>query len=144
MFVSRGLWRGLRAVSACALLAGCGWFSDPVPLGKARPGADRAIAPTGTLPADHQGRSAEQGVTPADETRSTAPQIGTVVKDSGGQRAQKEAADKAAAERDAKAREQRAAAERDAKAREQRKADEPPAAPAAPAAPEAVPDAPKS
>lgn len=112
-------WRGLLAVSTFALLAGCGWFGGDVPVGRARPGADRQIAPTGTLPAANPGRQSEQGVTPVDETRGTTPTVGSVVGAKGGQRAQKEAADKAAAERDAKEREQRNAADRDAKAKQQ-------------------------
>ena len=115
--MNKRIWRGLLAVSTLVLLAGCGWFggSGP-PTGKARPGADRQIAPTGTLPSANPGGQSEQGVTPADETRG---QIGTVVGAKGGQRAQKEAADKAAADRDAKEREQRNAADRETKAKQQ-------------------------
>ena len=110
-------WRGVLAVSTFALLTGCGWFGGgDAPTGKARPGADRQIAPTGTLPAANPGRQSEQGVVPTDETRNP---IGSVVSTKGGQRAQKEAADKAAADRDAKEREQRNAADRDAKAKQQ-------------------------
>ena len=112
-------WRGLLAVSLFTLLSGCGWFGGGnAPVGKARPGADRQIAPTGTLPAARPGRQAEQTVAPVDETRGTTPAIGSVVSTTGGQRAQKEAADKAAAARDAKAREQRDAADREVKARQ--------------------------
>ena len=142
------IWRGLLAVSSVALLAGCSWFDGGAPAGKARPGADRQIAPTGTLPAANPGRQAEQTVVPANEPRGTTPAIGSVVGAKGGQRAQKEAADKAAAERDAKDREQRNAADRDVKAKRQSvpsqttPADSPPAA--APAAPEAAPIVPKS
>ena len=109
-------WRGLLAASTLALLTGCGWFGGDAPVGKARPGADRQIAPTGTLPSANPGGRSEQGVIPADETRG---QIGTVVNAKGGQRAQKEAADKAAADRDAKEREQRNAADRETKAKQQ-------------------------
>jgi hypothetical protein len=138
-------WRGLLAVSTFALLAGCGWFGGDQPVGRARPGADRQIAPTGTLPAANHGRQSEQGVTPVDETRGTAPTVGSVVGAKGGQRAQKEAADKAAAERDAKAREQRDAADREEKAKQQ-SAPTPTGSPpaAAPATPELAPAAPKS
>jgi hypothetical protein len=137
-------WRGLLAVSTFALLAGCGWFGGGSPAGKARPGADRQIAPTGTLPAANPGRQSEQGVTPVDETRGTAPTVGSVVGAKGGQRAQKEAADKAAAERDAKAREQRDAADREEKAKQQKtpSTDSPPGA--VPATPEPAPATPKS
>ena len=139
-------WRGLLAGSAVALLTGCGWFGDS-PVGKARPGADRQIAPTGTLPAANPGRQSEQTVVPADEMRGTTAPIGSVVPTKGGQRAQKEAADKAAADRDAKEREQRNAADRDAKAKQQSAPQTTPteAPPAAtPATPEPAPAAPKS
>lgn len=146
--IGKRTWRGLLAVSSFALLAGCGWFEGGAPVGKARPGADRQIAPTGTLPAANPGRQSEQTVVPVDDPRGTTPAIGSVVGAKGGQRAQKEAADKAAAERDAKDREQRNAADRDTKAKEQSApsqtmpAEPPPAA--APAAPEPAPTAPKS
>ena len=115
-------WRGLLAASTFALLTGCSWFGDSAPVGKARPGADRSIAPTGTLPSASPGQGAQQGVAPVDETRGSTPVIGSVVGGKGGQKAQKEAEEKAAVDRDAKAREQRAAqdaAERDAKAKQQ-------------------------
>ena len=100
--MGRQTWPGLLAVSTLALLTGCGWFGGAnAPVGKARPGADRQIAPTGTLPSASPAATSEQGVTPGDETRRT---VGTVVPGQGGQRAQKQAADKAA-ERDVKARE---------------------------------------
>jgi hypothetical protein len=144
--MGKRIWRGLLAVSILALLTGCSWFGgSSAPTGKARPGADRQIAPTGTLPAANPSGQSEQGVTPADETRG---QIGTVVGAKGGQRAQKEATDKAAADRDAKAREQRNAADRDAKAKQQSAppqttpVESPPAM--APPAPEPAPAAPKS
>lgn len=116
--MSKRTWRGLLAVSTFAFLAGCGWFGGDAPVGKARPGADRQIAPTGTLPAANPGRQAEQTVVPADDTRSSTPAVGSIVSTRGGQRAQKEAADKAAADRDAKDREQRNAADRDTKAKQ--------------------------
>ena len=120
--MNKHIWRGLLVVSTLVLVTGCGWFGgSSAPIGKARPGADRQIAPTGTLPSANPSGQSEQGVMPADETRG---QIGTVVGAKGGQKAQKEAADKAAADRDAKDREQRNAADRDAKAKQQ------PAAPA--------------
>jgi hypothetical protein len=146
--MGKRIWRGLLAVSTFALLAGCGWFGGDTPTGKARPGADRQIAPTGTLPSATPGRQSEQGVTPVDETRGTAPTVGSVVGAKGGQRAQKEAADKAAAERDAKARELRDAADREEKAKQKSApqrttpSESPPAA--VPATPELAPTAPKS
>src|SRR4029453_15488436 len=109
------IWRGLLAISTLVLLTGCGWFGgSSAAEGNAPPGPTRQIAPTGPLPSANPGGQSEQGVTPADETRG---QIGTVVGAKGGQRAQKEAADKAAADRDAKEREKRSAADRDAKAK---------------------------
>jgi hypothetical protein len=146
--MSKLSWRCLLAVSTLALLAGCGWFGGDAPTGKARPGADRQIAPTGTLPAANPGRQAEQTVVPADETRGTTPPIGSVVSTKGGQRAQKEAADKAAADRDAKDREQRNATDREDKAKQQSTPSQTTPAQslpgAAPATPELAPTAPKS
>lgn len=134
-------WRGVFAISTLVLLGGCGWFEGSAPVGKARPGADRQIAPTGTLPAARPGGQSEQGVVPSDETRSP---IGSVVSTKGGQRAQKEAADKAAAERDAKEREQRNAADRDAKAKQQSAPQTTPAESPPATTPEPAPSAPKS
>jgi hypothetical protein len=131
--------RGLTAVSVAALVAGCGWFDGgSSPMGKARPGADRAVAPSATLPAPAGGSGIEAGVAPIDDV---APAIGSVIPAKGGQKAQKEAAEKDAAERDAKARaqrEERDAAERAAKAAAKEKggaAGVPAAAVDAPAAP---------
>jgi hypothetical protein len=141
--MSKRTWRSLLAVSTFALLAGCGWFGgSDAPTGRARPGADRQIAPTGTLPSARPGAQSEQGVVPTDETRNP---IGSVVGTKGGQRAQKEAADKAAADRDAKEREQRNAADRDSKAREQTApAQTTPTEPPPATTPEPAPGAPKS
>jgi hypothetical protein len=139
--MSKRTWRGLLAVSTFALLAGCGWFGGgDAPTGKARPGADRQIAPTGTLPSARPGGQSEQGVVPADETRNP---IGSVVSTKGGQRAQKEAADKAAADRDAKERELRNAADRDAKQQSAPSQTTPTESPPA-TTPEPAPGAPKS
>src|SRR5689334_418499 len=115
-------WLGLLGASSCALLAGCGWFDSAPPGAKPRPGADRQVQASGALPSANPGRQYEQGISAADETRGQLPQIGSVVKGTGGQKAQKEKADKEAAERDAKAREarlEREAAEK--KAREEEK-----------------------
>jgi hypothetical protein len=136
--MGKRIWRGVLAVSSLAFLAGCGWFGGDAPTGKARPGANRQIAPTGTLPAANPGRQSEQTVGPADETRGTTPPIGSVVPTKGGQRAQKEAADKAAADR--------AAADRETRAKQQSApqatpTDSPPAA--TPATPEPAPAPPK-
>jgi len=105
--------RRLLVTTACVLLAGCSWFGGDAPAGKARPGADRQIPATGTLPAAHPvGQSSQPGTTPVDETRAAPPAIGSIVAPTGGQKAQKEAEEKAAAERDASERQR--AAERDA------------------------------
>jgi hypothetical protein len=143
-------WRGVLAVSACALVAGCGWFGgdSAAPQVKARPGADRLVAPTATLPPAPPGRGTEQGIAPVDETRTSSPQIGSVVATKGGQRAQKEAADKETADRDAKERDARDAAEREAKTNQQsipvRTTPSEPPPVEAPAAPEPAPVTPKS
>jgi len=158
--MDKGRWRCLLAVSTFALLAGCDWFGGGSPVGKARPGVDRQIAPTGTLPSASPGHAVEPGVSPVDETRGSTPQIGSVVAAKGGQRAQKEAAEKDAAERDAKAREEQAAkdaADREARTKQQSAPSQttptdsapglPPAdapTPLAPAPPEPAPTAPKS
>jgi hypothetical protein len=145
--MKRTVFHGLLAVSLSALLAGCGWFggNDLAPVAKARPGADRQIAPTGTLPSPHPGHAVEPGIAPVDEA---TPQVGSIVNAKGGQKAQKEAAEKAIADRDAKEREQRDAAEREAKARQQSApSNTTPATPPsvdAPASPEPAPAAPKS
>jgi hypothetical protein len=98
------------------LLSGCEWLglssSTPTNSEKARPGAERGVAVTNSLPAARAG-GYDGSVAPIDENRG-APALGSVVKGKGGQKVQKEAADKEAAERDAKAREERARREREA------------------------------
>ena len=101
-------WRVVAAVAAMSLVAGCGmfdgWFGgSSMPVGKLRPGADRAVAPSNALPPAAGGGGGEP-VSPVDER---GPAIGSVVPGKGGQKAQKEAAEKEAAERDAKARKER-------------------------------------
>ena len=116
-------WLGLLGVSSFALLTGCGWFGGggpPAGSAKLRPGADRQIQASSALPAAN-GQQYEQGISAADETRGQLPQIGSLVKGTGGQKAQREKADKESAERDAKAREarlEREAAEKEARAKE--------------------------
>lgn len=145
---SKSFWSGISAVSLSALLAGCGWFGgdNAAPLVKARPGADRRVAPSAALPPPESGHRFEQDVTSADETRGTAP--GSVVATKGGQRAQREAAEKETAARDAKERDARDAAEREAKTKQQAipVRTTPTDVPAvdAPAAPEPAPASPKS
>ena len=115
----KGSWRLLAAVSAMALLSGCGWFDSGTPSGKARPGDDQKVAPSSSLPPAPAGGQGE-AIAPVDETRN-AGQIGSIVPGKGGQKAQKEAAEKEAADRDAKdreARNAREAADKEARARE--------------------------
>jgi hypothetical protein len=135
--ICKGYRRGLLGVCSFLFLAGCSWFDggDVAPAAKVRPGADRQIAPTGTLPAPATHRF-EQGVAPVNES---TPQVGSVVASKGGQKAQKDAAEKATADRDAKEREAREAAERAAK---EQKATSPPVD--APATDEPTPAPPKS
>ncbi|HEY2255250.1 MAG TPA: hypothetical protein VGI11_06390, partial [Variovorax sp.] len=88
------LARSLLGVSALVLLSGCGWFGGGTDLNssKLRPGADRNVVAAGALPPANAGRQYEPGYAATDETR--APRVGSVVAAKGGQKAQKEAADK--------------------------------------------------
>jgi hypothetical protein len=103
-------------VAALILLSGCDWLGigsgTPTSSEKARPGAERQVGVTNSLPA---GRAAgyDSSFAPVDET-SSAPRIGSVVQGKGGQKAQKEAAEKESNEREAKDREQRARQQREA------------------------------
>src|SRR3954468_20329567 len=96
MIGSHRRWLGLLGVSALALLSGCGMFdSGPTPQGpKARPGAERQIAPNNALPSASSGRQYDPGIMALDETRTATPQIGSLVAGRGGQKAQKEAVEK--------------------------------------------------
>ena len=147
---------GLLGALMLTSLTGCGWLfgSDtPSDAAKARPGAERQVAPSNVLQSAGTGRQYDAAVTPVDETRS-GPKIGSIIPDKGGQKAQLEAAAKEAAERDKAAREERekaAEAERKAKEAEAKEgkegkgggdkaagktpaADQPPTQPAAPPA----------
>ena len=102
---------GLRAglllgVSTVALLAGCDWFegNTPVSSRQVRPGAERSVAVSASLPAAGTGRQYDTSIAAVDETRSGGAQIGSVVAAKGGQKAQQEAMAKAALESDRKAR----------------------------------------
>ena len=111
-------WRGLLAVSTFALLAGCGWFGGGY---ACRQGSPRRRSPDranwdvafGQCRGGSPTRCQLRLMRPVGHTDGRS-----VVGAKGGQRAQKEAADKAAAEHDAKAREQRDAADREAKAKQ--------------------------
>src|SRR5260370_14854377 len=89
----------LLGVSALALLAGCDWFdsSTPANTAKVRPGAERRVQATSSLPSASSGRPYDTGVAPVDETR-TGPKIGSIVADKGGQKVQLEAGAKEAAQ----------------------------------------------
>src|SRR3954451_23744724 len=97
------------------LLGGCEWLgmsSGSSNSEKVRPGAERGVNVTNSLPAARAG-GYDASVAPLDETRG-APKLGSVVQGKGGQKVQKEAADKEASERDAKAREERIRRDREA------------------------------
>jgi hypothetical protein len=146
--IGRRLAHGLLGAAMMVALGGCDWLfgsSTPSNAEKARPGAERQVAPSNSVPSAGAGRQYDTAITPVDETR-TGPKIGSIIPDKGGQKAQLDAAAKDAAERDKKAREEREKAaldEADRKAKSastdakgakgaQPPADEPPTQPAAP------------
>lgn len=108
----------LLSLAATVLLSGCGWFdggTPPANLLGARPGADRLAPVTKALPPPDSGHPHESGVAPADETRdSHTGAAGAIVSGKGGQKVQREEAEKLAAEQSRKDREAR---EREAAAR---------------------------
>jgi hypothetical protein len=115
---------GLLGVLMLTSLTGCGWLfgSDtPSDAAKARPGAERQVAPSNVLQSAGTGRQYDAAVTPVDETRS-GPKIGSIIPDKGGQKAQLDAAAKEAAERDKQAREEREKAAADAADRKAKEA----------------------
>src|SRR5690242_5495804 len=134
-------------VAALILLSGCDWLgigsSTPTSSEKARPGAERQVGITNSLPAA-RAAGYDASFAPVDETRS-APKIGSVVQGKGGQKAQKEAAEKDAFQREARDREERARQQREADLKKPQ-ADKPAtpadAAPAAAAPADAVPPPP--
>jgi hypothetical protein len=106
--------RRLIGVGVLLLLGGCDWLfgsSSPANTEKVRPGAERQVNATNTLPAA-RGAGYDASVAPVDENRGF--RIGSSVQAKGGQKAQKEALEKEASERDAKAREERERAAREA------------------------------
>lgn len=112
---NRTIIAGLFGLSA-TLLSGCGLFDGggPSPHQQGgRTGADRAAPVLKALPPPQSGRPYESGVAPTDETR-TGPAVGSSVSGTGGQKAQKEEAEKQAAEQAKKDRER---AQRSADAR---------------------------
>jgi len=121
------------AVGAAALilLSGCDWLgigsSTPTSSEKARPGAERQVGITNSLPAA-RAAGYDSSFAPVDETRS-APKIGSVVQGKGGQNAQKEAAEKDSFQRESRDREERARQQREGdlkKAQTDKPADKPP------------------
>src|SRR5512135_3219524 len=94
-------------VSSVAFLSGCDWSANAPTNGRgARPGAERGVGASNALPAASIGRDYDIAVAPVEDTRN-GPQIGSIVPDKGGQKAQLEAAAKEEAERDKAAREER-------------------------------------
>ena len=128
-------WSGLFvSVSMLALAAGCGWFDSGTPSdsAKVRPGAERQVGASNALPPASAGRQYDASIAAVDETRG-GPQIGSIVADKGGQKAQLEAAAKEQAERDKAAREEREKREKEEAERKAQEAKEAPTQAAAPA-----------
>ena len=130
-------------VAALILLSGCDWLgigsSTPTSSEKARPGAERQVGVTNSLPAA-RAAGYDSSFAPVDETRS-APKIGSVVQGKGGQKAQKEAAEKDSFQREARDREERARQQREAdlKKAQTDKSTDKPATPADTTPPAAAP-----
>lgn len=127
-----GRWLGLLGVSALALLAGCDWIGGgSTPIGPPpRPGAEKAVQPSASLPPGPVNPQYDAGVVGNDDR--AAPAIGSIIAPKGGQKAQREAIEKDQAERDRKDREarlEREAAEKEEKAREKQGGAPPAAAP---------------
>lgn len=103
---------GLLVLCTATLLSGCGWFDGsggiPPHMKDARPGADRAAPVVKALPPPESNHPHEASVAPADETVRGTAAIGSTLQDKGGQKAQREEAEKQANELSRKARERRA------------------------------------
>src|SRR5215218_10129156 len=100
-------WLAVAGLAAVSLLSGCGWFdggSSPVRSQGARPGADQSAPVLNALPPPPGSRPHESGAAPADETRSGAT-VGSLVTGKGGQKVQKEEAEKQLEEQSKKDRE---------------------------------------
>jgi outer membrane protein OmpA-like peptidoglycan-associated protein len=125
-----GRWLGLLGVSALALLAGCDWIGGSTPIGPPpRPGAEKGVAPSASLPPGPANPQYDAGVVSSDER---APAIGSIVAAKGGQKAQRDAIEKDQADRDRKDREarlERDAADKELKAKEKQEGTTPAAAP---------------
>jgi outer membrane protein OmpA-like peptidoglycan-associated protein len=127
-----GRWLGLLGVSALALLVGCDWIDgSSAPIGPPpRPGAEKGIQPSASIPPGPVNPQYDAGVIGGDDR--AAPAIGSVIPPKGGQKAQREAIEKEQAERDRKDREarlEREAAEKEEKARENQEGTTPVVAP---------------
>jgi hypothetical protein len=114
--IGKGCVCGVFAVSMAALLSGCDWFdsSTPVDMGKLRPGLDRDVPVSASLPPPPAGQQYDPAIAPVDTMRNT-PQIGSIVPESGGQKAQLEKQEKEEEARDAQEREAREKADNAAK-----------------------------
>jgi hypothetical protein len=115
--VAKRCLRGLFGVSILAVLSGCGWFdssSSPADMTKARPGAEQNVPVSASLPPPPANQQYDPPIAPVDDMRDT-PKIGSIVPESGGQKAQIEKQEKEEAERDAQEREAREKAENAAK-----------------------------
>jgi hypothetical protein len=114
--IRTGCLRGILGVSVLALLSGCGWFggSTPADMTKARPGAERDVPVSATLPPPPANQQYDASIAPVDSMRDT-PKIGSIVPESGGQKAQLEKQEKEEQARDAEERENREKADKAAK-----------------------------
>ena len=135
-------WKIVAGLAAASLLSGCGWFDGggpPVSSKGARPGVDRSAPVSNSLPPPPGTRPHESGAGPADETRSGAS-VGSLVTGKGGQKAQKEEAEKQLEEQSKKDREraERAAAERKLRTAREGESSTSPGAPSTEPAPPAA------
>jgi hypothetical protein len=115
--IRTGCLRGILGVSVLALLSGCGWFdssSTPSDMTKARPGAERDVPVSATLPPPPANQQYDASIAPVDSMRDT-PKIGSIVPESGGQKAQLEKQEKEDQARDTEERENREKADKAAK-----------------------------
>jgi hypothetical protein len=110
--VTKRCLRVTLGVSIFATLSGCGWFgsSSPADMTKARPGAELNVPVSASLPPPPANQQYDPPIAPVDDMRDT-PKIGSIVPESGGQKAQIEKQEKEEAERDAQEREAREKAE---------------------------------
>lgn len=113
--MKKNQWKIVASLAATMLLGGCGWFDGSggiAPhLKEARPGADRSAPVLKSLPPPESNHPHEAGVGPADEAGRGGAAIGTTLQGKGGQKVQRDEAEKQASELSRKAREERAARE---------------------------------